>query len=89
MVESGPQLKTARAGAGNTDEGLTATTYKGVLMAENQSIQAPAPVTIPRALCPTCGRLPARSHVKAIGTIATATFLCERDHGFIVKWVLA
>jgi hypothetical protein len=55
------------------------------MLADPGPEQAHAKVTI-RALCPKCGRLALHESLHRTGTIRTATYLCPRDHGWLVKW---
>lgn len=40
----------------------------------------------PRALCPACGRLPDKSCFYATNGVTTAHYVCQRGHGWLVKW---
>lgn len=43
-----------------------------------------------RALCPDCGRLAVReviNHLQTNSRVIEATFLCDRGHNFIVRWL--
>lgn len=49
----------------------------------------PAERTAPPSLCPTCGWEANRWHVTVQDGVSTAYYVCDREHGWLVRWVSA